>query len=186
MAESSQNGRIAIRIAGSGGQGVVLAGVILAEAAVLAGRNAAQSQVYGPESRGGAARSDVVIADGEIGFPTAQVLDVLVALTQSASDRYSSDLKPAGLLVVDEQEVPDPPAGSWAARPLPIIATSVRVAGSPVAANVVALGVLVGVTGVVDAWALERAVVACVPPGSRELNLRALAAGVSLAGTGAS
>ena len=138
----------------------------------------------GARARGGAARSDVVIADGEIGFPTAQALDVLVALTQLASDRYSSDLKPAGLLVVDEQEVPDQPVGSWTAHPLPIIATSVRVAGSPVAANVVALGVLVGVTGVVDPRALERAVAARVPPRSREMNLRALAAGVRLAGAG--
>ncbi len=89
-------------------------------------------------------------------------------------------------LVVDEQEAPDPLVGSWSVRPLPIIATSVRVAGSPVAANVVALGVLVGATGVVEPRALERAVAARVPPRSRELNLKALAAGVRLAGVGAS
>ncbi len=172
--------RVEIRLAGSGGQGVVLAGVILAESALASGRNATQSQAYGPESRGGASRSDVVIADGEIDYPTAQSLDVLVAMTQAAGDRFAGALRSGGLLVVDEQQVPRPPAGPWRCRPLPIVATAERTAGRRVAAGVVALGALVGLTGVVDGDALAGAVAARVPPRLREPNLRALAEGIRI------
>jgi 2-oxoglutarate ferredoxin oxidoreductase subunit gamma len=180
-ADGNGRGRLEIRLAGSGGQGIVLAGVILAEAAILAGKNAAQSQAYGPESRGGHARADVVIADGEIGFPQAQALDVLVALTEEACERFAKDLRPTGLLVVDARAVPEPPTGGWECRRLPIADTAEQ-AGSLMAANVVALGALAELTGVVDAETLERAVAARVPR-QRELNLRALEAGRRLART---
>jgi 2-oxoglutarate ferredoxin oxidoreductase subunit gamma len=173
------NGRVEVRLAGSGGQGIVLAGVILAEAAILAGKNAAQSQVYGPESRGGATRADVVIADGEIGFPQAQALDVLLVLTREACERYARDLRPTSLLVVDAKAVPEPPAGEWRVCSLPIAETAEKL-GSLLAANVVALGAIAELTGVVDAETLERAVAARVPR-QRELNLRALEAGRLLA-----
>ncbi len=182
MAERG-NGRVEIRLAGSGGQGVVLAGVILAEAAILSGKNAAQSQAYGPQSRGGASRADVVIAEGAIGFPQAQSLDVLLALTAEACDRYSPDLRSGGLLVVDEDAVAEPPAGGWRLRALPIARTAVGEAGTAMSTNMVALGVLAGLTGVVEAGPLEQAVAARVPPRSRETNLRALAAGLRLAET---
>jgi 2-oxoglutarate ferredoxin oxidoreductase subunit gamma len=178
-ADRNGHARCEIRLAGSGGQGIVLAGVILAEAAILAGKNAVQSQVYGPESRGGHARTDVVIADGEIGFPQAQRLDALVALTAEACERFASDLRPGGLLVADAKAVREIPEGGWECRRLPIAETAEK-AGSLLAANVVALGALAGLTGVVDAGALERAVAARVPR-QRELNLRALEAGRELA-----
>jgi 2-oxoglutarate ferredoxin oxidoreductase subunit gamma len=180
-ADRSGRDRVEIRLAGSGGQGIVLAGVILAEAAILAGKNAAQSQVYGPESRGGHARADVVIADGEIGFPQAQALDVLLALTREACDRYARDLRPTGLMVVDARAVPELPAGEWECFRLPIADTAEQ-AGSLMVANVVALGAVVELTGVVDAESLERAVAARVPR-QRELNLNALALGRQLVGT---
>jgi len=178
-AESNGRGKVEIRLAGSGGQGIVLAGVMLAEAAIRAGKNAAQSQAYGPESRGGRARADVVIADGEIGFPQAQALDVLVALTADACERFAGDLRPTGLLVVDAKAVKEPPAGEWQCRRLPIADTAEQV-GSLIATNVVALGALAELTGVVDAEALEQTVAARVPR-QRELNLRALQAGRLLA-----
>ena len=174
--------RVEIRLAGSGGQGIGLAGLLLAEAAVLSGRNAAQSQVYGPESRGGASRSDVVIAEGEIGFPKATRLDVLVALTQEASERYCGGLLRDGLLLIDEGRVPRPPVGGWRCRPLPIEATAKRVGGA-VATNMVALGALLELTRVVEPEALERAMAARVPARHRDLNLRALAAGRELVGS---
>lgn len=181
-AESNGRGKVEIRLAGSGGQGIVLAAVILAEAAIRAGKNAAQSQAYGPESRGGRARADVVIADGEIGFPQAQALDVLVALTADACERFVDDLRPTGLLIVDAKAVKEPPAGEWQCRRLPITDTAEQ-AGSLIAANMVALGALAELTGVVDAETLERAVAARVPR-QRELNLRALQAGRLLAQAG--
>jgi len=173
--------RIEIRLAGSGGQGVVLAGVILAEAAILSGKNAAQSQAYGPQSRGGASRADVVIAEDAIGFPQAQALDVLLALTQEACERYTVDLRAAGLLVVDEGTVAAPEGAGWSVHALPIAETAVREAGSAMATNMVALGALAELTGVVTAEVLEQAVVARVPARHRELNVRALAAGRRLA-----
>ncbi len=173
------DGRVEVRLAGSGGQGIGLAGLILAEAAVLAGRNAAQSQAYGPESRGGASRSDVVIAPGEIGFPTATRLDVLVALTQEACERYRGDLRPGGLLLVDGR-VAVPADAPCEVRSLPL-EEAARRAGDAVAANMVALGALAALTGVVGPEELERAVTARVSPRHRDLNLRALAAGAALA-----
>lgn len=178
----ADDGRVEIRLAGSGGQGIVLAGVILAEAAILSGKNTAQSQAYGPQSRGGASRADVVISDGEIGFPQAQSLDVLVALTAEAYERYAPDVRPDGLLVVDADAATGPP-GAPRLRALPIVATAIR-EGSAVAANIVALGALVGLTGVVETDALERAVSTRFSARSRETNLRGLAAGLQLAEEG--
>ena len=175
-------GRTDIRLAGSGGQGVVLAGVILAEAAVLSGRNVAQSQAYGPQSRGGASRCDVVIGT-RIGFPVAAALDVLVALNRDAFQRYVADLRETGLLVTDERLVGPVGGGLWRARSLPIEATAARVAGSPLAANIVALGALAYLTGVVGPQALAQAVRARVPARTREMNIRALHAGFQLSQT---
>lgn len=168
-----------IRIAGAGGQGVVLAGVMLAEAAVSAGLNATQSQAYGPQSRGGASRSDVIIAEGDIGFPRADALDVLVAMTEAARAAYQSELAPAGLLIVDDGATA-PPTSRWVERHLPITATA-EVVGSRLAANVVALGALWQLTRLVPFAALEDAVGGHVPPALRPLNLAALAAGVRIA-----
>jgi 2-oxoglutarate ferredoxin oxidoreductase subunit gamma len=173
------DGRVEVRLAGSGGQGIGLAGLILAEAAILSGRNAAQSQAYGPESRGGASRSDVVIADGEIGFPKATRPDVLVALTREACERYRGEVRPGGLLLADRRAA-DAASGPLEVRVLPLEDAARRV-GDPVAANMVALGALAVLTGLVAPAALERAVVARVGPRHRDLDLRALAAGAALA-----
>lgn len=177
---SGSNGRTDIRLAGSGGQGVVLAGVILAEAALLSGRNAAQSQAYGPQARGGASRCDVVIGR-DIGFPVTEALDVLVALNRDAYERYVADLRETGLLVADERRVGDIPQGPWRACSLPIQATAERVARSPIAANIVALGALADLTGIVAEAPLARAVRARVPARWLQANLRALRAGFELA-----
>jgi 2-oxoglutarate ferredoxin oxidoreductase subunit gamma len=158
---------------------VVLAGVILAEAAVLAGLNATQSQVYGPQSRGGASRSDVIIAEGEIVFPRAEALDVLVALTDAACSSYIAELVPGGLLLVDGDSVA-PPDGPWIEHRFPIAAAAAG-AGARLAANVVALGALCALTRLVPLTALETAVAARVPKSLGPLNLAALAAGFRIA-----
>lgn len=173
---SGNRARTDIRLAGSGGQGVVLAGVILAEAALLSGQNVAASQAYGPESRGGASRCDVVIG-ASIGFPVAEALDVLVVLNRDAYQRHAADLRDRGLLLADERRVGRVAAGPWRARSLPIEATAERVAGNPIAANMVALGALAGLTGVVEEEALAQAVRARVPARTQDMNLRALRAG---------
>ena len=98
--------RYEIRLSGSGGQGLVLAGIILAEAAgIYEGKNVVQTVSYGPAARGGTSRADVVISDQEIDYPKAMGVDILLAMTQMASDESISDLKPSGVLVVDSQLV---------------------------------------------------------------------------------
>jgi len=96
-----KNSRYEIRIAGSGGQGIILAGIILAEAAILDGKYVTQSQNYGPEARGGNSISEIIISDMEVDYPKAIELDLLVALTQEACDRNLQDMKRGGLVVVD-------------------------------------------------------------------------------------
>src|SRR4030065_737676 len=98
--------RTEIRLAGEGGQGLILAGVILAEAAAIYdGKQVIQTQSYGPEARGGASKAEVVIGDGEIDYPEVIHADVLVALSQEACDRYAANVKKNGLLIVDEEKV---------------------------------------------------------------------------------
>ncbi len=171
-------GRLDIRLAGSGGQGLVLAGVILAEAALASGRDVVQSQAYGPASRGGASRCDVVIGE-RIGFPVVSALDVLVALTRDACQRYLAGLRETGLLLLDERRVCPIPDGPWRARALPIEATAARVA-TPMTANIVALGALAGLTEIASEEALAAAIRARVPGRTIPGNLRALRAGFEL------
>ena len=102
---SEKNSRYEIRIAGSGGQGIIVAGIILAEAAILDGGYAAQSQSYSPEVRGGNSISEVILSDMEIDYPRVLELDTLVALTQEACDRNLLDLKTEGLVIVDSDLV---------------------------------------------------------------------------------
>ncbi|GBD84986.1 2-oxoglutarate ferredoxin oxidoreductase subunit gamma [bacterium BMS3Abin02] len=172
--------RSEIRIAGAGGQGVVTAGRILAEAAILSGSNATHSQVYGPQSRGGASRSDVVIATGEIGFPLADDIDVLVVLSAEAYARYQPELGEHGRLVVDGRCAPD----SVDVDRFPVVDTARAISGGQLVTGVVALGLLQALTGVVDTDALRRAVAARVPTLHRKMNLDALSAGMALVGGG--
>ncbi len=171
-----------IRIAGAGGQGVVTAGRILAEAAILSGNDATHSQVYGPQSRGGASRSDVVIASGEIGFPLADDIDLLIVLSGEAYSRYEPELSSEGRLVVDSRCAPSDLNGD--ARQFAIVDTARAISGSQVVTGVVALGVLQALENVVEADALREAVAARVPPKHREMNLEALQAGRELVGGG--
>lgn len=97
--------RFEIRVAGSGGQGVILAGIMLAEAAILEGNYAAQSQTYGPEARGGSSRSEAVLSGVEIDYPWSLEIDILLALTQEGYDQNAADLKEEGLVIVDSDLV---------------------------------------------------------------------------------
>lgn len=168
--------RTDIRLAGSGGQGLITAGVILAEAAGLhEGKHVAQTQSYGPEARGGASKAEVVISDEPIHYPKAQRLDVLLAMTQEACDRYFHDLKAEGTLIVDADLVPNPPTS--AALAVPITRLVREVLGRDLFANIAALGVVAGATGIVGLPALEAAVLSRVPTGTEEANRKALETG---------
>ena len=174
--------RYEIRLSGEGGQGLVLAGKILAEAAAIYdGRNATQSQSYGPEARGGASKSEVIIADGEIDYPKAERLDLQLALSQEALDKYWKDLRPGGWLVVDSEAVTRLPEGDLRLVRLPFVRLARERLGKPIVANIVALGVIVRLSKAVSEEAAEEAILARVPRGTEDLNRRAYRLGLELA-----
>jgi 2-oxoglutarate ferredoxin oxidoreductase subunit gamma len=168
--------RFEVRLAGQGGQGMILAGVILAEAAAVHdGLNAVQTQSYGPEARGGASRSEVIISHGEIDYPKVIAADFLLCMSQEACDRFFRMVKDDGLIVVDSTNVGRLPGHRAIATPISEIAESAT--GRGITASIVALGLFSGLTGVVSRHALEKAVVDRVPTGTESLNRTALEAG---------
>lgn len=171
-----------IRLSGSGGQGLILVGKVLAEAAAIYdGLNATQSQSYGPEARGGASRSEVIISDGDIEYPKAENLDILLALTQEACDKYHKDLKEGGILIVDEKMVKSLPDENYKIVQLPIIKSATERLGKFIVANIVSLGIIVKISEIVSEEAVRHAIKARVPKGTEELNLKAFEEGMALA-----
>jgi 2-oxoglutarate ferredoxin oxidoreductase subunit gamma len=176
MKTKKQRQRIEVRLAGEGGQGMILAGILLAEAAaIFDGKNAIQTQSYGPEARGGASKAEVIISEKDIDFPEVISADVLVAMSQEACDKYASNMHRDGLVIVDEEKVGRVP-GPNVVR-IPITRLAIETTGKSITANVVALGALVGLTKIVSRSAIEKAVSARAPRGTEELNKAALDAG---------
>jgi 2-oxoglutarate ferredoxin oxidoreductase subunit gamma len=174
--------RYEIRFSGSGGQGLILAGVIFAEgASIFDKKNAVQSQSYGPEARGGASKSEVIISDETIHFPKATSIDLQLSLTQEACNKYYKDLKPDGTLLVDEDFVKEIPKGTFKVIKLPIIRTATEEIGKSFVANIVAIGAITAIAGQVSYEAIEKAVLSRVPKGTEELNKKALKAGYNVA-----
>jgi len=168
-----------VRLGGTGGQGAILAGILLAEAAVRDGKNAAQTQSYGPEARGGASRSEVVISDGEIHYPKVLQADITLCMSQEACDRYGRETRKDGLLILDADHVTRAPTTRAVRVPMTRLAREAT--GREIVANVVGLGALAGLTGIVSREALEAAVRERAPRGTADINLKALAAGFEAA-----
>ncbi len=174
--------RYEVRLSGEGGQGLVLAGKILAEAAAIYDNlNATQSQSYGPEARGGASRSEVILSDEDIDYPKAVHIDLLLSLTQESCDRYYADLKEKGILLVDQDAVTRIPQGSFTVHRVPIIQIARDQVGRALVANIVALGVIAGIANIVSEKAIRQAIEARVPKGTEQLNLKAFDAGLAQA-----
>jgi 2-oxoglutarate ferredoxin oxidoreductase subunit gamma len=172
--------RYEIRIAGFGGQGVITIGRIIGTAAVLyEKKNAVQTQSYGPESRGGACRADVVLADGDIHYPHVGSADVLVALSQTAQDVYLKILKPGGLLLVDPLTVTQNPPRSDARLVKVPTAEMAHAMGNKKYQNMVALGAFCQLTGMISPEALERAITAIVPSVTLPQNIEAFHRGMN-------
>jgi 2-oxoglutarate ferredoxin oxidoreductase subunit gamma len=169
-----------IRIAGTGGQGLLLAGRMLAEALVAAGRRVAQSQTYEPTSRGGYCNADLVVGDGEVDYPLATALDALVLLDRLAVAPSWPLLTPGALVIADTRLCPELPAGDVRALHLPLTRTAIEL-GSERVANIVALAALAALAELCDHETLSRAVRAETPHSFVTLNLDALAAGRQLA-----
>lgn len=172
--------RTEIRLAGEGGQGMILAGIILAEAAAIYdGKQATQTQSYGPEARGGASRSEVVISDGEIDHPEVLSADVVVALSQEAYNKFAKTVNANGLLIVDEDRVKT--TDKFNGIRIPVVRIAQETTGKAITANTVALGVLIGLTNLVSRESIEKAVTARAPRGTEEMNRKALQAGFAAA-----
>lgn len=175
-AQRELESRYEVRLAGEGGQGMILAGVILAEAAaVYDGLDAVQTQSYGPEARGGASRSEVIIAQGEIDYPEVTEANLLLCMSQEACDKYYSQVKEDGLIIVDSCNVSRVP--SHRAVSVPITDIAEKATGRRITASITALGLIAGLAGLVTRAALEKAVSDRVPSGTEAINLKALAAG---------
>ena len=166
-----------IRLCGFGGQGIILAGYIIGQAATIyEGVNAVFTQDYGPEARGGACRADVIISDQPVNYPYVEHPSVMVALSQAGYDKYYRDISPDTLVIVDEDLVtPDRTMGNQL-----LTVPAWRLAGElgrVAVANVVMLGFFAGVTDVISPDAIKNSILASVPKGTEELNTNAFERG---------
>jgi len=179
MAELSPR-ELEIRLCGSGGQGLLVAGAILAEALRLEGLRVAQSQSFEPTSRGGMSRSDLVASDGAVDFPLATALDCALILDQIAVWPTLGLVKRGGLVLVDQERVPRPPNGEFALHAL-ALRESAGGLGEARVANLVGLGALARVGGLCSDASLDRAIRSTSPDRFIELNLEAARVGRGLA-----
>ena len=170
--------RTEFRLSGSGGQGLLLAGIVLSEAAILEDKNVAQTQSYGPEARGGSSKAEVVVSDTDIDYPKCTDPDYLLALTAESYKTYGP-AQGKGVIIVDSSITLDQAIKAKTIS-VPML-EAVKKIGKPIVTNIVALGVLGGLSGIVKAETLEKAVLARVPKGTEELNVAALKAGYELA-----
>ena len=167
--------RTQLRFSGSGGQGVITAAIIFAEAAVAQGFNAVQSQSYGPEARGGASKAEVIIDEEKIFHPHVKSPDFLLALTQKAADKYFHDLNPNGVLIVDSDLVPKPPyVPNIVSVPFTKLATEKL--GNTLFTNIIALGAVAKVSSF-NIDAIKDSIFSRFPTNSLENNFKALQLG---------
>ncbi len=172
--------RYEIRLSGSGGQGIIMAAIVLAEAAgVYDEKYVCQSQSYGPEARGGTSKAEVIISNQTIDYPKAIKPDLLLTMNQEACNTYFPDLKAEGLLVVDSTLVHQIPTNRVAAIPFTRIAR--KEIGKEMVANMVALGAVGVLSQIISLINLEQALMARVPKGTEEINRKALHAGIDAA-----
>lgn len=174
-----KNDRYEMRFCGSGGQGVITAAVIFAEAAgVFGDYYVCQTQSYGPQSRGGSSKAEVIISTKEIDYPQVVMMDCFLAMNQTALDSFFSNFNPKGLLIVDSTFVDQVPTTGAISLPF---TEKARELGKEIVANIVALGAVGYLTDKVSIENLEKAVAARVPEKFRSLNREALHAGIELA-----
>ncbi|HWQ64053.1 MAG TPA: 2-oxoacid:ferredoxin oxidoreductase subunit gamma [Methanospirillum sp.] len=169
-----------VRFSGFGGQGIILSAVILGRAAALYdNRYAVQTQVYGPEARGGASMSQVVIDDEPILFPKVKIPNLFVIMSQEGFEKYGKNAPADATMLIDSGLVHDRP--SCRCIEIPATREAKEKLGRDIVANIIMLGSLTAATAVVSKEALEKAILASVPKGTEELNLKAMRLGFALA-----
>lgn len=170
--------RTEVRISGAGGQGIVLAGQILGQAISLyeKGKSATFTQSYGPEARGGSCSAEIVVSDESVGYPYVISPQVLVIMSQEAYNKYTSNLSPGTLVIIDPDLVK--PSASKKFSLFSIPATNLaREMGRVVVANIIMLGFMTAVSDVVAPQALKKSILATVPEGTGEFNIKAFTLG---------
>lgn len=173
--------RTRLVFSGSGGQGVITAAILLAEAAVIhEGMNATQSQSYGAAARGGATRSDVIISDEEINFPVVSQPNILVCLTQDAYTSFAAEVRPGGTLLTDSRFVETTRKVDARQVELPMYETVMKEIGKPIVFNICVLGALLGLIELVKTESVIKAIADRVPTDFIEMNIRALNIGFEL------
>jgi 2-oxoglutarate ferredoxin oxidoreductase subunit gamma len=170
--------KIEVRLAGFGGQGIILSGVILGRAAAIHdGRYAIQTQSYGPEARGGASKSEVIISDEEIHYPKVKNPDVFMVMSPEAFEKYVPDLAEDGTIIYDSSLIKEMPERYKKAYPVPATLMAKEELGKVIVANIIMLGAVSAITGCVSREAIKKAVLESVPKGTEELNTKALEMG---------
>lgn len=173
-----------IRFCGFGGQGILVAGRILGEAATAAGRNAMQTESYGSASRGGTSNSDVIISDGEIYELEPQEFDILVALSQQACDKFLATLQPDGILLTDSDLVKFDKPLPEGIKHYSLGATELahHKFGRDILANIIMIGLLNSIAKIMPDDILETAITSVVPPGTEKVNIEAYRLGKGITG----
>ncbi|KZX14960.1 NADH-dependent phenylglyoxylate dehydrogenase subunit gamma [Methanobrevibacter cuticularis] len=178
-----------VRIAGFGGQGVILAGIIIGKAASLFDeKNAVQTQSYGPEARGGASRTEIVISDEEIHYPKVQNPDILVAMSHEALIKYMGDLKDKGILIIDPDMIDESEITEFVEKHkiklfrAKATQTAQKDIGLKIVANIVMIGAITNITGIVSYDAAKQAILDTVPKGTEDKNINAFELGYAMDG----
>ena len=173
--------RCRLVFSGSGGQGVITAAIILAEAAVLhENLTATQAQAYGPEARGGATRSDIIISDSPIRYPKVTQPNVLVCLTQEAYNKFNPIVRPGGMLLTDTRYVKMHAKVDARQIQLPMYKTVMDEIGKPIVFNICMLGAVIGLTDVVSTDSIMKVLKTRIPAGFIDLNQKALELGLAM------
>jgi len=173
--------RTRLVFSGSGGQGVITAAILLGEAAVIhEGINAVQSQSYGAAARGGATRSDIILADDEIYFPVVTQPNIVVCLTQEAYNSFAPEVIPGGILLSDTRFVQTTRTVDARQIELPMYATVMEEIGKPIVFNICVLGALIGIAHLVRPESVLKAIKERVPKEYIEINTRAFNIGLGL------
>ena len=172
---------LSVRISGFGGQGIILAGLLLGNAAVRRGNvYAVQTQSYGSEARGGECQSELIISDKPINSPTTRYKDILICLSQSALEKYFLTLKKNGILIVDPKLVTEIPPIEADIYKLPATETAIKL-GNRIAANMVILGFLQKFIKTISKEDLKEVIASMVPKKFIDINLKAFDAGLHFA-----
>ncbi len=175
-----ENNRFEIRFSGSGGQGIIMAAVIFAEAAgVYNCKYVCQTQSYGPEARGGTSKAEIVISDSPIDYPKSLEPNILLAMNQESCDKYFRSLRDDGLLIVDSTFVEQIPTERVVSIPFTRIARNKL--GNELVANTVALGAVAGISNIITQKNIEKSLKKRAPAEMLEINLKAARAGLKTA-----